>query len=102
MDVEEADGPHAPCAEEQGTVFKDNVAVMRDTLHDMAPPSLDAAPRAEPLLAIPRAELPHVEVPFSPFVDQRSAELSVNLQGEIDGHETGLSGDHSPERQAVT
>ena len=72
VDVEEADGPLTPCTEEQGTVFKQNVAIMRDTLReDVAPPSVDATPRAEPLSAIPRAELPCVEVPFSPFIDQR-------------------------------
>ena len=61
---------------------------------DVAPPSLDMTPRAEPLWAVPRAELPCVEVPFSPFIDQRLAELSVNLWGEVDGHETCFSGDH--------
>ena len=50
--VEEADGPHAPCTKEQGRVFKQNVAIMRDMLYeDVAPPSLDMAPRAEPLSA---------------------------------------------------
>ena len=44
-------GRWPPCAKEQGTVFKQNhVAITRDTLReDMAPPSFDAAPRAEPL-----------------------------------------------------
>ena len=48
--VGEADSSRTLRAEEQGIVSKQNVAVMKDTLHeDVAPPSLDAAPRAEPL-----------------------------------------------------
>ena len=32
VDAEEADGPRIPHTKEQGTAFKQNVAVMRDTL----------------------------------------------------------------------
>ena len=63
--AEEADGPRA---EEQGVVFKQNVAIMRNTLYkDVTLPSLDMTPRAELLSAIPKADLPQVEVPFSPL-----------------------------------
>ena len=90
----EADGPGKSCTEEQGPVFKQNVAVMRDMLReDMAPPSLDVVPRVEPLSALLRAELSRVEVPFLPYVAQRLTELSAALRGEVDGHESGHSGD---------
>ena len=88
--MEEADGPRTPCAKEQGTAFMHNVAIMRDTIQaDVVPPSL----QAEPLSAVPRAELQRVEVPFSPYVTKRLAELSADLQGEVDGHDTTLSGE---------
>ena len=54
--AEEADSPCTTCTEEQGISFKHNVAIMRDALRkDVAPPSLEATPRAEPLSAVPRA-----------------------------------------------
>ena len=31
---------------------------------------------------------------FSPYIAKRLAVLSTDLQGEVDGHESGLSGDH--------
>ena len=84
----------APITEEPGVVFKQNVAVTRDTLReDVAPPSLDMAPRVEPLSALHKVDLPCMEVLFSLYVVQRLAELSTDLQGEVDGHDAGLSGD---------
>ena len=72
--------PYTPCAEEQGTAFKQNVAVLRDALQvDVVTPSLQAALRAEPLLAVPRADLLRVEVPFSPYITMRLGELSADL-----------------------
>ena len=91
--VEEAYGPCTLRIEEQGTVFKQNVAVMRDMLQeDMV--SLDMVPRAAPLSAVQKADLPRVEFPFLPFAVQRLAELSTDLCGEADGHNVVSSGDH--------
>ena len=82
--VIEADHPHAVRAEEQGIVFKQNVAVMRDTFReDIAPPSLDMAPRVEPLSALPKVDLPQVEMLFSPYVAQWLMELSDDLWGKL-------------------
>ena len=89
----------APLTEEQGTTFKQNMAIMRDTLRkDVAPPSLPMIPQAEPLLALPRAEPACMEVPFSPYIAKRLAELSADLRGEVDGHESGLSGEEGPQK----
>ena len=80
-------GQRPPRVEEQGTVFKQNVAVMRDTFREeVGPRSLDAVPRA----AVQKA----VEVPFLPLVVQRVAEPSANLCGEADRHDAVPSGDH--------
>ena len=37
-------------------------------------------------------------MPFSPFVEQRLAELSADLHGEVDGGNAVLSGDHVLQR----
>ena len=43
VDAVEADGPHMSHTKEQGTAFKQNMAMMRDTLRqDVAPPFLNA------------------------------------------------------------
>ena len=63
--AEEANSLSTTCTKEQGAAFKQNVAVMRDALReDVAPPSLQATSLVEPLSALPKVELPHVEVPF--------------------------------------
>ena len=94
VDAEEADGPCTLPTEEQGHAFKQNMAVIRDMLQaDVVPPSSQAVPRAEPLSAVPRVELPRVEVPFLPYVAKRLAELSADLRGEVDGQDNVLSGE---------
>ena len=91
----EAGSPHTPHSKEQGVVFKQNVAAVRDTLHeDMAPPSLDA----ELLSALPVTDLPRVKVLFLPYIVQRFAELSTNLWREVDGHDTAFGRPRFPER----
>ena len=63
--AEEAEGPCTTRPEEQGTSFEQNMAVMRDTIHeDIVPPSLQAVSRVGPLSVVPRAELQRFEVPF--------------------------------------
>ena len=60
---------------------------MPDMLREDVAPPLDAVPRAEPLSALPKADLPRVEVLFLPYVAQRLAELSAELRGEVDSHD---------------
>ena len=61
MGMEEANGHHIPCIEEQGKVFQQDVAVMRDTLREeVVPPSIDAMSRAVPLSSVQKVKLPRV------------------------------------------
>ena len=39
-----------------------------------------------------------MEVPFSPYVAKRLSELSADIRGEVDGHESGLFGDQGLEK----
>ena len=98
--MEESKGPRIPCAKEQGKVFQQNIALMRDTLQEeVALHSADAVSRAALLSSVQRAELPRVEVLFSPFVSQRLAEVSAEiLRGN--GWQPGTTplGDHGLQR----
>ena len=92
-----ADGSSEPSADrpdEPGTVFRANVAVMRETLPEAAVPQSAPAPlRAAPMSAKVMEALPKVEVPFSPYVGQKFAELSAELAGTAEGTEGGPSGE---------
>ena len=75
--AEEAPGPPIPCAEERGTVLKQKLAVMRDTLREeVAPPSLNVAPLSA---------LHEWRCRFRIFFG--------DLHGEVDGHYAVPSGD---------
>ena len=76
----EGEDPHAPCTEEQGKVFQENVAVIRDSLcKELALPSPDMVSKAALLSSVQRVKLPRVDMPFSPFVGQQ---ISTDLCGE--------------------
>ena len=92
--VEEDENPHILRIKEQGKVFQQNVGVMWDSLREeVARPSSGVMSKAAPLSSVQRVELPQVEVPFSPFVRQRLAELSTDLCGDVDGNDVAISGD---------